>query len=234
MIHIDYSENFKYKQQIKIKAGYYGQGQFNFFTVMVYMKEGDAVCKKYALVTPENDHVCNISFGLNNFMISQICLDYDIHPMKFWSDGCASQFYSQYAFCMLTKFDPAINVHWNYFEANHRKGAVDGIGGTVKHAVYFHVLTNHVVIKSPREFAELANSILPCTTVQFVDNNSMVLGHHHKCREKATYIPGTLKVHYIERTVSKSICKLHFFVTTKSENPMKEKEYEISQVPISW
>ena len=29
----------------------------------------------------------------------------------------------------------------NHFKANHRKGAVDGIGGTVKHAVYSHVLT---------------------------------------------------------------------------------------------
>ena len=61
----------------------------------------------------------------------------------------------------------------------------------------------------------------------------MVLGHHNKCREKATYIPGTLKVHYVERTISKSTCKLCFFVTTKSENHMKEKEHEIFQAPIS-
>ena len=102
---------------------------------------------------------------------------------------------------MLTKFDPAINVHWNHFEANHRKGAVDGIEGAVKHAVYSHVLTNHVIVKSPREFAEYANSILLHITVQFVDNDSAILGHHSGCREKATYIPGTLKVHYGERTI---------------------------------
>ena len=89
------------------------------------------------------------------------------------------------------------------------------------------------MIKSPREFAEYANNILPRITVQFADNNSMVLGHHNKYREKATYIPGTLKVHYVERTISKSTCKLCFFVTTKSENHMKEKEHEIFQAPIS-
>ena len=161
-------------------------------------------------------------------MISQIRLDYDIHTVKFWSDGYASQFRSQYAFYMLTKFDPAINVHWNYFEANNRKGAVDGIGGTVKYAAYSHVLTNRVIMKSPREFAEFANSILPCITVQFVDNDSMVLGHHNECREKATYIPGTLEVHYIVITFSKSTCKLRFL-----ENPMKEKEYGISQAHLS-
>ena len=111
---------------------------------------------------------------------------------------------------MFTKSDPAISVLWKYFEANHGKGAADGIQRTVKHAVYSHVLTNRVVIKSPKEFTEHANSILPCLTVQFEDNNSMVLGHHSKCREKVTYIPGTLKVHYAERTISKSTCKLHF------------------------
>ena len=132
-----------------------------FFTVVVYIREGEDVAhKNYALATPENDHSCNINFGLNNFMISQISSDYDIHTIKFWSDGCALQFCSQYAFYMLTRFDPAINVHWNYFEVNHAKGAVDGIGETVKRAVYSHVSTN-VEIKSPREFAEYANSILP-------------------------------------------------------------------------
>ena len=205
MIHVDYSENFKNKQQNEIRAGYYCQGQFSLFTVVVYIKEEqDAVCKNYTLVTPEKDHSCKISFGLNNFMISQNCLDYDIHTIKIWSDGCALQFRSQYAFYMLNKFDPAINVHWNYFRANHGKGATGEIGGTVKHAVYSRVLANHVVIKSPREFAEYANSILPHITVKFVDNDSMVLGHHNEWREKTNYIPDTLKVHYVERTISKS------------------------------
>ena len=91
----------------------------------------------------------------------------------------------------------------SYFEANHRKGAVDEIQETVNHAVYSH------------------------------DNNSMVLGHHNKCREKAIYIPGTLKVHYIEGTFSKSTCEVRFFVTTNSKNPMKEKEHEIFQAPLN-
>ena len=80
VIHVDYSENFKNKQQNEMTAGYYGLGQFSLFTIDIYIKEGDnVVCKNYALVTPENDHSCNISLGLNNFMISQICSDYNIY-----------------------------------------------------------------------------------------------------------------------------------------------------------
>ena len=106
------------------------------------MKQNDdTVYKNYALVTPENDHSCNISFRLNNFILSTTQADYDIITVKFWSDDCASQFRSQFAFFMLSKSDHSINIEWNYFEANHGKGVVDGIGGTVKHAVYSHVLT---------------------------------------------------------------------------------------------
>ena len=39
MIHVDYSENCKNKQQNEIRAGYYCQGQLSLFTVVVYIKE---------------------------------------------------------------------------------------------------------------------------------------------------------------------------------------------------
>ena len=92
VIHVDYSENYKNKQQSEIKAGYYGQGQFSLFTVFIYIKQNDnIVCKNYAHVTPENDHGCNVSFGLNNFILPTMQDDYDIKTVKFWSDGCTSQ-----------------------------------------------------------------------------------------------------------------------------------------------
>ena len=156
-----------------------------------------------------------------------------IQFIQFWSDGCASQFCSQYAFYVLSKYNAKINLQWNYFEANHGKGAVDGTGGTAKHAVYSHVLTKQVVIKSSREFADYANSILPRITVHYIDNDSMVLDHHDECRVKAIYIPGTLKVRYVERTVSKSSCKLSFFTTYQSKEALKETEYAISYATLT-
>ena len=198
MIHVDYYENYKNKQQSEIKAGYYWQGQFSLFTVVIYMKQNDdTVCKNYALVTPENDHSCNISFGPNNFILSTMQADYGINPLSAnptkWSNtlkrfvgnlltNCLSVFDHfmqlalkglklsnfglmamlpnlQFAFFMLSKFDHSINIKWNNFEVNHGKGVVDEIGSTVKHAVYSHVLTNRVVIKSQKQFSKSANEI---------------------------------------------------------------------------
>ena len=75
------------------------------------MENHQIVCSNYALITPENDHSCNISFGLNNFLTEQISKEKDAKVI-FWSDGCASQFRSQYAFYMLTKFDTDIDIQW--------------------------------------------------------------------------------------------------------------------------
>ena len=91
----------------------------------------------------------------------------------------------QFAFFMLSKFDHSINIEWNNFEANHGKGVADEIGSTVKHAVYSHVLTNRVAIKSPKQFVEYATEILPKITVQNVENESMELKYQSECREKA-------------------------------------------------
>ena len=75
---------------------------------------------------------------------------------------------------------------------------MDGIGGTVKHDVYCYMLTNRVVIKSPKQFVEYANEILPKITVQYVENESMELGYKSECREKAKKDKGTLKVHCVK------------------------------------
>ena len=126
------------------------------------MKEDKNItCKSYALVTLENDHSCNASFSLSNFLINKLKDKTMISSIRFWCDGCASQFRRQYAFYMMTQFDRDIYLQWHFFKANHGKGAVDGISGTVKHAVFRHVLSNKVVIKSPQEFAEYADSIRP-------------------------------------------------------------------------
>ena len=41
------------------------------------------------------------------------------------------------------------------------KGPVDGIGGSVKHAVYRNVLSKKIIIESPQQLASYADSISP-------------------------------------------------------------------------
>ena len=137
IIHVDFSENYKNKQQNKIKSACYGQGQFSLYTVCIYMKEDKNIaCKSCALVTLENNHSCNVRFAFNNLLINKLKEETTISSIKFWSDKCASQFCSQYAFYMMTKFDRDIffknwdslharlNSHykvWGYKNKKHKK-----------------------------------------------------------------------------------------------------------------
>ena len=71
---------------------------------------------------------------------------------------------------MMMKFDWDVKLQWHYFEANHLKGPGDGIGGTMKHAVFRHVLSKQVAIESSKHFAKYADSTLPNISVIFVDD----------------------------------------------------------------
>ena len=227
-IHVDYSENYKNKQQGEIKAAFYGQGLFTLYTVCVYANEGGVVkCDNYALVTQENDHDSDVSFGLNKFIIQHLEKRYNFNSIKFWSDGCASQFRSQFAFYLLTKFDSRYDIQWHFFETNHGKGCVDGIGGTVKDAVYRHVLSKQVVIASPQIFAEYANKICQGISVLFVED--LDLSYHDECRANAQYVKGTLQVHFIQRTIRGGKCVLNFFETSESIVPLNSKECKLNR-----
>ena len=57
------------------------------------------------------------------------------------SDGCASQFRSHHVFSFLTHIHPDITTEWNYNEAHHGTGLMDGIGDTVNNLVYCRVLS---------------------------------------------------------------------------------------------
>lgn len=68
-------------------------------------------------------------------------------------DGYSSQFLSKFAFALLTHFDRNIALQWNYNEAHHSEGAMDGVGGAIKRVVYGLVKSRHININTDDEFA---------------------------------------------------------------------------------
>ena len=51
-----------------------------------------------------------------------------------WSDGFPAQFRSRFVFKLLANYRNSLKLQWNYNEAHHGKGPVDGIGGIIKNA----------------------------------------------------------------------------------------------------
>ena len=49
-----------------------------------------------------------------------------------WSDSCAAQFRSRFVFYLIARIDKNLKVEWCYDERHHGKGAMEGIGCTIK------------------------------------------------------------------------------------------------------
>ena len=84
VVHVDYSDNYKNKQKIEIKAAYYGQGIFSLYTVVLYIKDKGVVkSRSFALVIEENDHSFNISYDLNKFTLTLIRNEVSMKHVEF-------------------------------------------------------------------------------------------------------------------------------------------------------
>ena len=71
-----------------------------------------------------------------------------VKTVHIWSDGPSSQFKNQYVAAALPwlQAETNIQVDWNFFATSHGKGAVDGIGGTIKRLAGRCVVTGTSII----------------------------------------------------------------------------------------
>ena len=89
--------------------------------------------------------------------------------LKIFSDGAtSSQFKQKYLFLNLYEEHDLIKIKWNFF-ATYGKGVVDGIGGTVKHAVWRHIRSEQANVTNAKEYADIAKLRCPNIQVAYID-----------------------------------------------------------------
>lgn len=137
----------------------------------------------------------------------------------FWSDGCASQFRSQYCFALLCLYDANLNITWHYFESNHGKGCIDGIGGTIKRLVYRDVLSNKVIITSASHFVEYVN---PLTFINVLYLNASDIETFEISSQK---VDKTLQVHCVRRIREKEKWELRIFRNSVTQICLTSLQY---------
>ncbi|MEE4247337.1 MAG: hypothetical protein V2I33_18150 [Kangiellaceae bacterium] len=157
LVHFDFSENYSCAQQDATQAAYWSQRHVTIFTVGVY-RQGEQ--NMLAIVSDTTDH----SKVTVTVLLDLILQRFSLPGMKlhFWSDGPSSQFKNRFAQKYLAvacvKFQLKM-MTWNFFATSHGKGAIDGIGGTLKRFVWRKVKARQVIVSNAKEFVDAAK---PC------------------------------------------------------------------------
>ena len=117
IIHVDYSKNYKDKEQDEIQSAYFGHKSFSIFTACCYSRgiDGTLLNENFTVTSEVTDCSRLAAFSCINLIIDSLQKKF---PSQFnnspvfyiWSDGCASQFWSRFAFTLMTHFNPDYTI----------------------------------------------------------------------------------------------------------------------------
>ena len=233
LIHCDFSQSYKNNEQDEIQSAYFGYESFSLFTSCVYYKDKDDELKTMPItVTTEgNEHSRQTSFSCLQKVIEHVQerLGVSLSNIIIWSDGCCSQFRSRFVAYFLANFQLDVNIEWNYSEAHHGKGPMDGIGGTVKNIVFKEVKSGRLSVDTPEEFATAANRLCKVHSLylpleNYIDEPDGI--------KEAPEIKGILQVHRIVRKFNhQNVPYLDFYELSLSEEIYYRQFYRSDDDP---
>ena len=166
LVHVNFAENYRNDQQNKVRSPYLGHQSFSLFTSCCYYKgSGNTLQQKSIVVVTENsDHDRVASMNSLKRVVETVenKVGNMFSRLIVWSDGMSAQFRSTFVFKLSagTLF-PDKFMCWFYNERHHRKGPMDGVGGTLKNVIFRKVKSGQVVVYTPEEFANLVNEFVP-------------------------------------------------------------------------
>ena len=134
-----------------------------------------------------------MSILLNQFPVT-------VKKVDIWSDGPRSQFKNRFIIAALPLLQKLSNIliTWNYFASSHGKGAVDGIGGTIKRHVYNAVLKRNHNVQNSKSFEHAARSCESITCLRMDSCEISQFAEKHKLKEifdQSKQIKGIKSVH---------------------------------------
>ena len=134
-------------------------------------------------------------------------------------------------FSLLTQLHPAKQIEWNYNEAHHGKGPMDGIGGTIKNKVFQEVKSGRIVVTIPEDFARHARKLIESVTTLYLPTKEIL--PEPASVSDAPYIKGTLDVHRIIRRKNiQGVMYLEFYRLSSDEVPFFTQYYRNDDDPI--
>ena len=150
IIQVDFSENYVLKYAEETQAMHFGASkvQLSLHTGVQYLfhaNTGKTFVKSFGTASTSLDHGAHAVWAHLTPILRQMSRDQPgIDTVHFVSDGPSAQYRNRFNAFLLVSYlkdlCPAVKrATWNFSEAGHGKGPMDGVGGTLKRVADEHV-----------------------------------------------------------------------------------------------
>lgn len=202
-LQVDFSENFSFSNQCEIQSAHWNKTQCTLFTAVLWTcLDGAKITQSYVVVS---DYLEHDKYAVDVFMKLLISDIITLHPnlevLNVFTDGAGSHFKQRFTLAnMSTYTNPRLT--WNFFASYHGKGAVDGVGSSVKRMV-FNATKAHrwpVLPSDAESFANCARELNCATKVLFCSKENVLLRKTSFEEEVGNVhaVPNIHKVHCIK------------------------------------
>ena len=221
VLQVDFAENYTAAYQDEIQSAHWNQKQVTIFTSVAW---SDADPLSYVVVSDSLDHDKKAVATFLVRAVQNICQKHPhLRQIHIFSDGAASQFKNKYLWAFLSSsfqdMFPNLHVEWHFFATSHGKGAVDGVGGTVKRAVSTAVLSRQETVHTAADFARVTAQRCPKVTIEEVAPEEIkTFTDTQELEAKWKDVPtlhGTQAVHHVE-VVSWGVIKHRMYSTAET------------------
>ncbi|CAF1514548.1 unnamed protein product, partial [Rotaria sordida] len=202
VLQIDFSENYRTKYQDEIQNAFFNCKQVGLFNAVVWSGSNSPVIN-YSLISDDVSHdKYSIHVFLTKIIINLKNKFPSLETINIFSDGAASQFKQRFSFANLTFLsnDHRLNFIWNFFSSGHGRGAVDGVGGSVKRLVWKGVMAKQCIISNANDFAHYAIAVAKNINIIYVDVQDIKFQSSllDQRWDQVRAVPNTLQIHYVK------------------------------------
>ena len=196
----DFSENPTILEQDEVQSAHWTHGQATLFTARAWTPDGDF---SYGVIS---DNLSHDKYSAATYMerviedtqsrMTSKLTEIDIH-----TDGAAQHFKSRYMFLYISRLmaKKGIKVNWHFSATSHGKGAVDGIGGALKRAVWNAIKSRCYRVTTPIEYADCARRVTTNIIIIFIPSAEIDAKRPELATmwENVVPVPATQSVHCV-------------------------------------
>ena len=152
VLQIDFAENFTCLAQDEVQSAYYNRTQITLFTSYLWFRD---ISRGIVAASDTRNHTkTEIVAFLSSIIQEFVDETQGIRKLSIWSDGPTSQFRNRFTLKTIEFLQSEFNIkiEWNFQCPGHGKGAVDGIGGSVKRSVHDAVKARQFLVHDLNSF----------------------------------------------------------------------------------